>query len=382
MPRVESLKARQAQLGDEQALLTSGLAALRDLLPADWTVQPAATPDGPLGGGAGLLITIGEPLGGFGRVVVEAKQSFAPRDAQTLLGGQLRLLRRLDPYATVLVLAPWLSPRTRALLREQKVGYLDLTGNVSLELDRPAVVIRTAGAERDPSPTPREKVSLRGVRAGRVVRLLADVRPPYTTSAIAQGAGVSVAHVSRVLATLDREALIQRGQRALVVDVDWPNLLRRRSETYRLYAANQAQGYISPTGSHDLARRLPEEPHLYRAVTGSFGASQRAPVAAPGQLTLYVIDPQATAAALGLLPADTGADTVLLQAYDFVVLDRAAMVDGLRVVAPTQLVLDCLSGSGRMPAEGEALLDWMTGREAEWRLPSITALPPRGQVAP
>jgi len=373
----------QEQVGDEEKLLTSGLAALRDLLPADWTTEPAATPGGALDGGADLLISIAEPHGGVGQVVVETRRSFAPRDAQTLLGGQLRLLRRLDPNATVLVLAPWLSPRTRALLRGQQVGYLDLTGNVWLELDRPAVVIRTAGAERDPSPTPREAVSLRGVSAGRVVRLLADVQPPYTTSAIAEAAGVSVAHVSRVLATLDREALVQRGRRALVVDVDWPHLLRRRAETYRLYAANQALGYISPTGSHDLVRRLQEQPsHLYRAVTGSFAAAQRAPVAASGQLTLYVAAPQATAVALGLLPADTGADTVLLQAYDFVVLDRTVMVDGLRVVAPTQLVLDCLSGSGRMPAEGEALLDWMTDREAEWRLPSIAALPPRGQVAP
>jgi hypothetical protein len=36
-----------------------------------------------------------------------------------------------------------------------------------------------------------------------------------------------------------------------------------------------------------------------------------------------------------------------------------------------QLVVDCLSGSGRMPAEGEAVLEWMQANESEWRFPSL-----------
>jgi hypothetical protein len=33
-------------------------------------------------------------------------------------------------------------------------------------------------------------------------------------------------------------------------------------------------------------------------------------------------------------------------------------------------VLDCLSGPGRMPAEGEAVLGWMGEHEGTWRRPS------------
>ena len=32
-----------------------------------------------------------------------------------------------------------------------------------------------------------------------------------------------------------------------------------------------------------------------------------------------------------------------------------------RYVAPSQAVVDCLTGTGRMPAEGEAVLEWMAG---------------------
>jgi hypothetical protein len=368
----------------QDAIVNRGIAALRQLLPPGWKVDlGAAAPGAEADTGADVLIGLQDPQGVWTQLIVEAKPNFAPRDVETLLGGQLRLLRRLDPTARVVVFAPWLSPRTRALLEEQKVGYLDLTGNVRLQLARPAIVIRTTGAEQNPAPASRGGVSVRGVVAGRVVRLLVDVHPPYTASAIARVAGVSVPYVSRLLMTLDREALVQRGRRGLVVDVDWANLLRRRAETYQLYATNAAQGYLSATGAREAAQRLRQDPSLsYRAVTGSFAAAQRAPIAAPSQLNVYVDDPEATAEAMGLLPADQAADVVLLKPYDFVVLDRSEFVDGLYVVAPSQLALDCLTGNGRMPAEGEALLDWMAQHEAQWRRTSIDAMEPRAATFP
>lgn len=381
MPRVSVMSASVPVGGREQDVLAQAIAALRELLPTGWVVEAAAPPPGTEANTRkDAVVHIREPQGLSNRVIVEVKRTVAPRDVETLLGGRLPLLRTIDPFATVAVVAPWLSPRSRALLAERDIGYLDLTGNVRLQLERPAVVIRTNGAQEDPEPRARGTVSIRGAIAGRVVRLLTDVRPPYTASALARVGGVSIPYVSRLLAALDREALVQRGGRSLVVDVDWPNLLRRRAETYRLYGTNVAQGFVSGSGARDTARRLRAEPVPYRAVTGSFAAGQRAPVAAPGQLTVYVDDPDATAEALGLLPTEQGADVVLLLPYDAVVLERAEMVDGLRVVAPSQVAVDCLAGNGRMPAEGDALLVWMAEDETRWRLPDLDRVAPRGEI--
>jgi len=358
-------------------LLTRGVAALRGLLPAGWVVEVAAAPvaDSPTAGDA--VISVGAPRGRSASILVAVRGGVAPRDVGTLFGGRSPL-PAMDPSVPVAVFAPWVSPRSRVLLAERDIGYVDLTGNVCLHLDRPAVVLRTAGAEQDPDPPRRGSVSVRGTIAGRVVRLLADVQPPYTASGIGAAAGVSVPYVSRLLGALDREALIRRGPRSLVVDVDWVDLLRRRAETYRLFDTNGAHGYLSGTGPRDVVDRLRAGQVPYRAVTGSFAAVQRAPVAAPGQLTVYVDDPAATADDLGLLPADAGADVVLLTAYDVAVFDRAEVVDGLRVVAPSQLAVDCLAGNGRMPAEGEALLGWMAADVTRWRRPGLAGLPPRG----
>jgi len=364
-------------------VLGRGLEVLRELLPPAWQIaEQSEQAEAVQGTRADTVITIQEPRGGFAKLVVEARNALAPRDVDTIVGSRLELLRRLDPYATVLVVAPWLSPRTRELLTARGLAYLDLTGNAVLRLEQPALFLRTDGAMQDPDPPRRGQLLLRGAGAGRVVRLLVDVRPLYTATAIAAAAGVGVPYVSRLLATLDREALVQRGARGLVVDVDWINLLRRRAENYDVFRSNQAQGFVAASGARNVLDQFRESPELYRAITGSFVASQIAPVAAPAQLTAYVDNAARTADALGLLPADAGADVVLLTAYDYVVLDRLQVVDGLTAVGVSQLALDCLTGNGRMPAEGEAVLDWMTNAESQWRIAGIERLPLRGEITP
>lgn len=214
-----------------------------------------------------------------------------------------------------------------------------------------------------------------------MVRFLVDVAPPYTASAVAEFAGVSVPYVSRLLSMLDREALVERGERGLVVGVDWQNLLRVRAEWYQVFGTNEAHGFISGQGAREVVRRLLSDPAtIYRAVTGSFAAAQRAPIAATSQLAVYVEDPAATARALGLLPTDEGADVVLLTPYDYIAVDRSVFEEGVRVAAPSQVVLDCLTGSGRMPAEGQALLEWMGADEGRWRRKNTDCMEHRGQV--
>ncbi len=382
---VSSQTVGLGRLRGERDIRGQALAAVRGLLPPGWKVEPAISPanGAEVGLDADTAVWVEDPQGASARVIVEARDAFAPRDVDTILGGRLALARHMDPTAAVLVFAPWLSPRSRAALTGKGIGYVDLTGNASLVLERPAVVIRTDGAGRDPAPPPRRSgVTLRGTVAGRVVRLLADVAPPYTPSEVAAAAGVSVAYVSRVLATLDREALVERGRRGVVVDVDWAGVLRRRAETYGLFATNEATGYLSGMGAAVTLGRLRDGAVAYWAVTGSFAAVQQAPVAAPAQLVVYVDDAETTAAILNLLPADVGADVVLLRPYDVVVADRSELVDGFRVVAPSQLALDCLAGNGRMPAEGEALLEWMAADVERWRRRSIKGLSSRAPVVP
>ena len=365
-------------------MVAEGVRALKSFLPEgwlSWRVLESAGGEHRLSGGlVDARVDIGAPGGQRATLLVEAKSGVAPRDVELVVGRLRRAADQRDRTAGV-VFAPWLSARTRSLLDGAGVGYLDLTGNVHLRLAEPALFIRVSGAERDPAPARRGSLSLRGAGAGRVVRFLVDVAPPYTASSVAEFAGVSVPYVSRLLSMLDREALVERGERGLVVGVDWQNLLRVRAEWYQVFGTNEAHGFISGQGAREVVRRLLSDPAtIYRAVTGSFAAAQRAPIAATSQLAVYVEDPAATARALGLLPTDEGADVVLLTPYDYVAVDRAVFEGGVWVAAPSQVVLDCLTGSGRMPAEGQALLEWMGADEGRWRRKNTDCMEHRGQV--
>ena len=64
---------------------------------------------------------------------------------------------------------------------------------------------------------------------------------------------------------------------------------------------------------------------------------------------------------------------VLLKPFDSVARERTWDRANLRYAAPAQVAVDCLTGTGRMPAEGAALLDWMVAHEPQWRAGSLDA---------
>jgi hypothetical protein len=325
-----------------------------------------------LGDGRQDGVLVIRSTGVYATVAVEAKRSLGPRDVAGLFGSVGRTLRALSPYVQILVVVPWLSPRTRELLTAEGVNYLDLTGNALVRLENPALFIQSQGADRDPSPTPRGKARVRGPKAGRLIRTLVDVRPPYGVRDLAEATGLALGYVSRLLDALDDDALIDRSKRGRVESVNVAGLLRRWAESYELFGSNDIQSYLAASGAKDALATLaliPDAQHL--AVTGSFAAVRLAPVAAPALLTVYVHNPEPVASALSLMPADQGVNVVLLRPFDPIVWERTDEEEGVRYVAPSQAVVDCLTGNGRMPAEGEALVEWLVINEPMWRRDSL-----------
>jgi hypothetical protein len=166
------------------------------------------------------------------------------------------------------------------------------------------------------------------------------------------------------------------------VAVDYPALLRRWCDTYDVLKSNDARRFVAPEVPRKALLRLKSFPSPGRvAVTGSFAAGRIAPVAAPALLLAYATDIAATADALNLLPADEGANVILVRPFDEAVWSRLDHDDGISYVAPSQAVADCLTGTGRMPAEGEALLTWMVENEGSWRVPALRDLAERDHSA-
>jgi hypothetical protein len=307
----------------------------------------------------------------IGTFLVEAKGRVTPRTVEHLRP-MLRPARlHLMHEPTVLILAPWISPRSRALIAEEGWSYLDLTGNALIRMRRPALYVRLVGSDTDPNPRERSEVLLRGTQIHALVRVLADVEPPYRLADLTEVTGLSKGYVSKALSSLHEQGLIDRPGSGPVTGVDWPQLLRARAAEYQVLRTNRSITYQARRGLDVLLRELPAAPEVL--VTGSYAAHRIAPVAAPAQLVLYVPDIDTYAKRWELLTTSTGANVVLLEAASGSQLERPRDVGGLRHVGYSQLVMDLLSGNGRLPEEGEAVLQWMIDTPG-WRLPDLKAL--------
>lgn len=365
------------------SLTDQAVAWLRERLPQGWNVDRSTNLDSDALDTQGVqdvdsTIVIKAPNGTYASAAVEERQSISPRAVVDLLPPLAQTVRTLSGNVPLLAVAPWLSKRTQELLAEQRINYIDMTGNSLLRLDNPTLYIQTQGSARNPAPKKRGRAQLRGAKAARLIRLLADVRPPYGVRELAAATNLAPGYVSRLLDTLYREALIERSPRGPVESVDVPGLLRRWANSYDVFKTNGAETFVAPAGIDRLLPRLVEDSGdgTRIAITGSFAAARLAPVASPTLLLAYCDSPSLLARDLDLLPADEGANVALLRPFDSIVWERTSIENGLRYAAPSQVVVDCLTGNGRMPAEGEAVLEWMQDNQDIWGLPSLEASKP------
>lgn len=347
----------------ESELVSGAFENLRRLLPDYFTIEQTYDPDPDID--ARWQLT--PPEHHTVDLLVEAKLSLRPRDAQRLA--------EKKHAAPLLVAAPWLSQRTREVLETHNISYLDLTGNVLLRIERPAVFVHLHGANRDPAPPPRSVARLQGPKARRLARVLAEHTPPYGLTGLATLTGLSQGYVSRLLDALNDEALIDRPRRGDVLEVDWPAVLGTAAEQYVPLRSSSALTYMSPNGAARAYDELKLSSNTPLAVTGAFAARAIAPVAGAAQLVVYCEEPEELRKAARLVPADQNADVVLLRPDDPWILQGLRRVDGVPHVALSQLVLDCANGPGRLPEQGEAVLEWMKNHESSWRMPIIAPEP-------
>ena len=350
-----------------EALLEQAIEVLLGLLPPHWTVERGQGPTQDNGLADERFFV--RDRGGTGRsILVDARPRTTPAELDKAYNDPLGRWMRRDADSPILVVSRYLSPRSREVLEEAGINYLDLTGNARIAIDYPGLSVRTEGAQREPTPRRRPERGISGPAAGRIIRALTDFTPPYSVTRLAELADVSAGYCSRTLQALEREALIRRDKRGKVEEVDWPAMLRRRGNAVAFFDKQRTTAYIARSGVQRTLEALSHVDDQDYAVTGSFAAARIKAVTAPVGVGVYTLKPDALAAALNLLPAEQGADVQLVRPADDGVFTRSSIIDCVRWVASSQVVLDCLGGTGRMPQEGEAVLEWMIENEGAWRV--------------
>jgi hypothetical protein len=315
------------------------------------------------------LVTVMEPEGSSITLVVEAKRSVATRDVSAILEQLRSSIDRagLHPSAPMVV-ARYLPPSTRERLERDGVSYADATGNLRLELDRPALFLRNVGEDRDPWRGPgRPRGTLKGGAAAHVVRALVDFSPPYTVPELVARSRASTGATYRVVKFLEEEELLERQHRGAITTVRWRLIIERWSQDYGFLRRDVVQSFLFPRGVEQVPGLLRSIEDVRYVLTGSIAAQSFAPYAPPRVAMIYVDDVPAVAQRLGLRPVDRGANVLLAASRDEVGFVRARRVEGIVTAAPSQIAVDLLTGPGRSASEGQAVLDWMEAHEREWR---------------
>lgn len=358
----------------EREILAEAIKQIQARLPGGWKLKVDDLPAVRLG--PDVVVHLMSPQGDEATLVVEVSRGLVSRDLPAVLEqlkGHAAKLPSGEIKAGVLplVVSRYLSVPLQTWLTERNVAFADASGNLRLAIDRPALFLRDVGATKDPWRAPgRPKGNLTGEPAARVVRALVDCAPPYSVPRLVNLARTSTGPTYRVVDFLDEQALITRGSRGPIDQVEWRNLLGRWSADYGFLRSSSVTTYLAPRGlapvmsalagaGADLAPRY--------AVTGSVAAQNWAPYAPARAAMIYCDNPADLADRLDLRAVESGANVLLAQpAYD-VVYERAQIIDGITVAAPSQVAVDLLTGPGRNPAEAEALLDWMETHVESWR---------------
>lgn len=320
--------------------------SLRAMLPTDWhvRVEPSAKPD-ELDGRVELLSPTGErTLAG-----VEAKSRLEP----WML---VRQLPWLEQRAPVIVVAPSIGERTRALLRQARVSWVEPDGDAwiamgGLLIDR----LGTGDRRRSPSQT-RYVANLFAGGALRIVRwLLIDPRRPWTVAEMADRARVTEGFVSRTFKTLARDAYVDRMRRA-TRPRDPEGLLDAWAASKP--QPEQVREAVSLLGGPEaVLRRIPTaSPSDGYALTAEAAADQAAPYARYSQVELYVNDlAEPWDELLELTVVPRGGNVILRLPPDPGVFDGAFEAQGLRVVSRPQLYVDLVRRGGAA-ADAAAML--------------------------
>lgn len=338
-------------------LLAQAVSTLEASLPPAWRVRRRVLKTSALD----AVLSVETPEGTRAEFGVEIKRRFEPRDADIAAAR----LRRAHPGGPNLLIAPFLSQRSRTLLRDEGVSYLDLTGNARLACDRPPFFIERSGSDKNPAASERPRSSLRGPVTGSIIRYICDVRPPLKVRAIAMGARTNAGNVSRVLDFLESERLIERGRRHALTGADWKAIIQFWARDLERQRASTA--FLEPRGIDETLRRLKNWQSRY-SLTGQYAAAQKTGLVDPVSLDIYVESIEKAQAELGLRLSERVGNVRLIRAFGNFVFERPLQTTPVVLAGASQIAADLLTLPHRTQDEHAAFVKWMDRHEDAWRV--------------
>ena len=325
------------------------------------------------------------------RVLGEVKPTFSPRVLEEI-GPWIRRLKSLRTDVAVAVIAPQLSSQAQTFCIENGIDFLDLAGNVFINVPGKFTLQRNGMRASAEFAVPSQSARTANVFSGRfsrVLRVLLQQPRPWSISEIARELEkestqflerfprtevdftISQGSVSKAITGLEEQLGVRRRGTAIVVPEParllqmWADKYKERYR-WRLRSSFQIG---NPFGS-DLTKIADGIGPLLQGVnafTGAIAATKEAPFIDVDIVDVFVDSGAVDAIRLRNLKsqASSGPPIRVITPYDAGVFMYSNLLESALVVSPVQAYLDLYARGERDLKQAEYLLDNVI--QQQWR---------------
>lgn len=288
------------------------------------------------------------------KFIVEIKTKGEPRFVR-MAAAQIKGYLQSFKNSYGILIAPYLSDNSRQICKEEGIGCIDFAGNAFLSFRN--IFIDKSGIP-NPFSIGRVSKSVFSPKSSRILRvLLSDPSRRWNVQGMSQETSISMGLTSRIKQALLAEEWIKEENRRFFL-VKPEEVLDQWIKNYS-YEKNRLFFFYSGLTEEQLEAAVNKECNRknYRYGLALFsGARKIAPFVRFLRFFSYIDgNIEDTANALQLKKVESGANVILLQAYDDGVFYGLRDINGIGVVSDIQLYLDLKSYKGRGEEAAQAI---------------------------
>ncbi len=263
----------------------------------------------------------------------------------------------------LIIMAPYVSPESAAICRENKVGYIDYSGNCLIAFEN-VYISDTGHANLFPKKDRVQNLfRSSSVVTSKILRvLLQDIRRTWKLQYLATEVGCSIGLVSRVKEYLIENNWADMDKEGLII-TDSAGILRAWSNAYQI-AGDRIINAYQMDSTADFEKKIRDilvESKIKGCLTGFSGGVRYAPVVRYSRIHMWIDKAYAGEfiEKAGLKLVDSGANVLVFLTESDEVFCDSRIINGCIVASPVQEYLDCMKIKGR----GEELADAILKKE-------------------
>jgi hypothetical protein len=288
--------------------------------------------------------------------VIEVKSIGEPRYIEQAIT-QAKLLSKTIRNSYPVVASSYLSETSREICKKLDVGYIDLFGNIYIDL--PQIHIEKESNKTKEVEKKKQKQLFSPV-ATRIIRsLLTKPEEKWTIQLLSEKSQVSLGYAHRIVEKLIDKKFLERNNDYKLILIDKSRLLDIWRDNYTFKNNTIYSYYTFEKNKDTLFNKIKKASKSIKssyAFTLHSGASFIAPYVRYNDIHLYIkSNMDQMIQILDLRPVESGANIYLIEPYDQGVMQNLQMIKGNAIVSNIQLYIDLYSYPKRGKEQAEKI---------------------------